>query len=140
MFVGFQDVVEGEKLNVEVVGGHITKCSTKGSIKIHMLNDNGECLDATLTDVMYIPGLSKRLFSITKFAAFGHYAMVRGNATTLYFGPKYSPVTLLAHNAGNTLATDLQLHKNYDEYHPVPSACNLDHSLNKKHISLELLH
>lgn len=105
-----------------------------------MLDDNGEWLDATLTDIMYVPGLSRHLFSIMKFASYGHYAVVCGNATSLYFGNNSSPMTLMAHSGGNTLAADLQLHKNYEEYHTIPSSCNRDHSQNKKRLSLELLY
>jgi hypothetical protein len=97
-----QGMVEGQILGIEVVDGHIIKCTATGSIKIHMLDDNCE------TDVMYIPGLSHRLFSINKFATFGHYAMVCDNAATLYFGAYSSPMTLMANNSGNTLAALLR--------------------------------
>jgi hypothetical protein len=105
-----------------------------------MLDDISEWLDATLTDVMYIPGLSRRIFSMMQFAAVGHYTATFCNATTIYFGLMQSPVTLMIHHRGKTLDADLYLHKNYAEYHPIPSAQNQDHFQNKKRISLELLH
>jgi hypothetical protein len=35
---------------------------------------------------MYVPGLSRRLFSITRFARHGHYNMTCHGGTSLYFG------------------------------------------------------
>ncbi len=51
-----------------------------------MRDDNGLPFEATLTDVMYVPGLSHRLFSFTKFAKHVHHALVKNNATMFYFG------------------------------------------------------
>jgi len=65
------DAVEGQKLGVEVADGHIIQCSTTGKVKIVMTDDNGRTLTAELHGCMYIPGLSRRLFSITKFASNG---------------------------------------------------------------------
>ena len=79
------EAVEGQNLGVEVADGHIIKCSTTGKIRIRMLDDNGDQLEVTLTDVMYVPGLSRRLFSVSKFARHGFHAMICKNATTLYF-------------------------------------------------------
>ncbi len=62
------DEVEGQNLGVEVADGHVIKCSVTGRIQLNMLDDNGNSLDAVLHDVMYIPGLSRLLFSITRFA------------------------------------------------------------------------
>jgi hypothetical protein len=65
------DAVEGRKLGVEVADSHIIQCSTTGKVKIAMTDDNGRTLTAELHGCMYIPGLSRRLFSITKFASNG---------------------------------------------------------------------
>jgi translation initiation factor IF-1 len=62
------DAVEGQNLGVEVADGHVIKCSTTGKIRIRMLDDNRGKLEATLTEVMYVPGLSRHLFSVSKFA------------------------------------------------------------------------
>jgi hypothetical protein len=43
---------------------------------------------------MYIPGLSRRLFPVTKFAQHGHHAIIQKHGTTLIFGPTKSPVTI----------------------------------------------
>jgi hypothetical protein len=36
------DVVEGQRLGVEVADGHIIRCSTTGSIRVNMQDDNGK--------------------------------------------------------------------------------------------------
>ncbi len=135
------DVVGGQKLGVEVADGHIINCSSTGKIIIQMYDDDGVQFSATLTDVMYVPGLSRRLFSITKFARHGHYAIVKHNATTLYFdGANGHPVTILAHNNGNTMASDISVISTTADMENIPSSRNRDHSTNRKRISLELLH
>jgi hypothetical protein len=52
------DVVEGQNLGVEVVDGHIIKCSVTGKIQLQMIDDSDHVLEAILHDVMYVPGLS----------------------------------------------------------------------------------
>lgn len=53
------DVVEGQKLGVEVAYGHIIKSYTiTSNIKIAMQYANGCPISVTLSDVMYVPGLS----------------------------------------------------------------------------------
>jgi hypothetical protein len=81
-------VVEGQNLGVKGADGHVIKCSTTGKIQLQMTDDNGNPLDAVLHDAMYMPGLSRRLFSITQFAKHGHYATILNGSTTLYFGPQ----------------------------------------------------
>jgi hypothetical protein len=78
-----QNTVEGQKIGVEVANGHIIKCSITGNIQISMQDDNGNMLTATLSDVMYVPGLNRRLFSVTQFAQHGHCAIVQQHGTTL---------------------------------------------------------
>jgi hypothetical protein len=60
-----KDVLEGKKIAVIVADGHIIKCPAMGKIRIQMLVDKGNQLEAPLYDVLYVPGLSLRLFSIT---------------------------------------------------------------------------
>jgi hypothetical protein len=69
------DVVEGQNLGVVVAHGHI-KCSTIGKIKPCMTDDNGDPLEAVLHDIMYIPGLSRCLFSVARFTKHGHFATI----------------------------------------------------------------
>jgi hypothetical protein len=137
------DEVEGQNLGVEVADGHIIKCSITGKIQLNMLDDNGNQLDAVLYDVMYVPGLSRRLFSITRFAKHGHFATIKKNCTTLYFGATHIPVTLPAHD-GKMLAADISItnHTNAETNRRlVPWSRNHDHSSSsKKRTSLELLH
>ncbi len=137
------DVVEGQNLGVEVADGHIIKCSSTVKIKISMLDDRGDPIHAVLRDCMYVPGLSRRLFSVTKFAQNGHFATIKKNAITLYFGDNQSPVTLCS-NQADTLAADAKISapigkSNDTMSKQVPSSRHCDNG-NKKRISLELLH
>jgi hypothetical protein len=91
--------------------GHIIKCTTTRKIHITMLDDNGNKLDAVLVNVMYIPGLSQRLFSITKFGKLGHYAIIIGQCTTLYFGDNKLPMTLSPLHDSKKLASDSHILK-----------------------------
>jgi hypothetical protein len=72
----------------------IFKCTTTGKVHINMKDYNGRDLKAVLHGVMYVPGLNKRLLSLTKFAEHGHYSTITKGAVTLYFGDKENPVTL----------------------------------------------
>jgi hypothetical protein len=103
------NVVEGQNLGVGVADGHIIKCSTTGDVLIKMLDDNGDEFTATLKDVMYVPGLSRRLFSITKFARHGHVAVIKDNGIILYFEPHTAAVTLTHFSGGNNLAADIRV-------------------------------
>jgi hypothetical protein len=95
------DAVEGQNLGVEVADGHIIHCSTTGKVKISMLDDNGFPLAAELHGCMYVPALSRRLFSITRFASNGHRAAITKDNVTLYFGSHACPVTIPLHNGLN---------------------------------------
>jgi hypothetical protein len=109
-FDDLQEVVGGQKLGVEVADGHVIKCSSTGKIVINMQDDNGVHFTATLHDVMYVPGLSRRLFSLTKFPKHDHRALIKHNATMLYSdGATGHPVTLMAHCHGHTIASDLSV-------------------------------
>jgi len=95
------DAVEGQNLGVEVADGHIICCSTTGKVKISMLDDHGSPLAAELHGCMYVPGLSRRLFSITRFASNGHRASITKDNVTLYFGLQACPVTIPLRNGLN---------------------------------------
>ncbi len=84
-----------------------------------MLDDNECLLEATLSGIMYIPGLSRYLFPITKFVQHGHHAVVKYNAAIVFCGLQQAPVTILVQCEGNSLAADLRVDKN-EEYHAVP--------------------
>jgi hypothetical protein len=132
------DVVEGQNLGVEVADGHVIKCSITGKIRLSMCDDNGNMLNAVLHDVMYVPGLSRRLFSITRFARHGHYATICSGSTTLYFGEQQSPVTL-TNDGSRAMAADATVVIE-NAQHAVPYNRSHDHSANKRRTSLELLH
>jgi hypothetical protein len=133
-------VVEGQNLGVEVADGHVIQCSITGKIRLRMTDDNGDPLNAVLHDVMYVPGLSRRLFSITRFARHGHYATIRSGSTTLYFGERQSPVTLTSDGSQPMAADATVLHDTSSQRHRVPANRSHDHSANKKRIGLELIH
>jgi hypothetical protein len=90
---------------------------------------------------MYVPGLSCRLFSLTKFAKHGHHALVKNSATIFYFscgaGSSSHPVTITTGSSRNTVASNITVQD--DPYTLVPSMRAHDHSTRRKHISLELL-
>jgi len=80
-----------------MANGQVIQCSTTGCLCIALVDDNGLSFSALLTEVMYVPGLSHQLFSITKFASHGHHAIIEHNATILYFtGPPDHPMTIMA--------------------------------------------
>jgi hypothetical protein len=120
------DVVEGQNLGIEVADGHVIPCSITGKIRLDMTDDNGEPLNAVLHDVMYVPGLSRRLFSITRFAKHGHYATIRHGSTTLYFGEQRSPVTL-TNDGSRAMAADATVTSTLQ--HTIPSTRSHDHSV-----------
>jgi hypothetical protein len=108
-----------------------------------MQDDNGSNFTAILKDDMYVPGLSRRLFSITKFARHGYMALIQDNGIILYFEPHAAAVTLSPLFGTNTVAADIRVHTstyNNEEHHSVPSARHREHNTNKKRLSLELLH
>jgi hypothetical protein len=126
-----QNTVEGQKLVVEVANGHIIKCSTTGNIQISMQDDNGNMLNATLSDVMYVPGLNRRLFSVTQFAQHGHHTIVQQHGTTLLFSACLLPITIPHHKNGRIMASNLSVtnstNKDADPcYHRVPAYRNKD--------------
>jgi hypothetical protein len=102
------DVEEGLKLGVIVADGHVIKVTKTGKIKIRMIDDDGKPLIATLQQVMYVPGLSRRLFSLTRFTEQGHTVFMRRNAICLRFGEAQSPVTLVVHS-DMTLASNVRV-------------------------------
>jgi len=138
-----EDVMEGKHLRVEVADGHIIKCPATGKICINMLDDNGNILEVKLQDVMYVPGLSRRLFSITRFVRHGHHATFTKGTTILKFAPSWATVSLTNHiraaafAAGSTVIAEEQ---STSQYHEVPAFRNANNPSNHKHLPLELIH
>jgi len=54
-----EDVEEGLNLGIEVADGHIIHCTKSGKVRINMIDDNGNPLDAFLVDTLYVPGLNR---------------------------------------------------------------------------------
>jgi hypothetical protein len=81
-----KEVEEGLDLGVEIADGHIVKCTARGIVEINMIADDGLPFKANLHAVIYVPGLKRRLFSVTAFASRGHYAIVTKNEIQLMFG------------------------------------------------------
>jgi hypothetical protein len=98
------DAVEGQNLGVEVADGHIIHSFTTGKVKISMLDDHGFPLAAELHGCMYVPGLSRRFFSITRFASNGHRAAITKDNVRLYFGSHACPVTIPLRNGLNIVS------------------------------------
>jgi transposase InsO family protein len=92
---------------------------------------------------MYVPGLNRRLFSVTQFAQHGHQAIVQRYGTTLLFGPRSIPVTIMSRKNAHATASNLSVTTNYsdtesDTYHKIPAYRNKDND--KKRLPLDLLH
>jgi len=111
------DVVEGQDLGVEVASSHVIKCSVTKKIKLNMLDDHGNPLNAVLQYFMYVPGLSQHLFSIMRFAKHGHFATICSGSTTLYFGSQQAPVTL-TNDGSHTMAANMMVTSNKGHFIP----------------------
>jgi hypothetical protein len=135
-----EDVVEGRKLGVEVADGHIIKCPATGKIRIGMIDDDGQPIEAKLHDVMYIPGLNRMLFSITCFAHHGHYAVFCNAATTLHFVPSWARVSLTtlhrdqAFVAHSTVTAQHEESDKKEKYHPVRTYRNKEKQIQSAYL------
>ncbi len=98
-----------------------------------MIADDCQLLKAYLDGVIYVPGLKRRLFSVTVFASRGHYAIVRKNEIQLMFGQEERPLTLMLKN-GMPVANNATV-KNFTT---VPE--DMKQQSQKKRIDLELAH
>jgi hypothetical protein len=87
------DVEEGLDLSVEVADGHIIKCTKVGKLRISMIDDEGIPMEAILRNVMHVPGLSRRLISITTFVEHGHKAIVVKNLIQFLFNAANNTVS-----------------------------------------------
>ena len=59
------EIEEETNLAVEVADRHIIPSNISGEIKLTMLNDEGKEMEAILLNVLYAPGLNRRLYSIS---------------------------------------------------------------------------
>jgi hypothetical protein len=97
-FFGFEQSGKGLRFRSRNSYGHVDKCKARGIVEINMIADDGPPLKAHLHGVIYVPGLKRRLFSITVFAIRGYYAIVRKNEIQLIFGQEERPLTLMLKN------------------------------------------
>ncbi len=81
-------------IGLQVAVGHMIKCNSKDKIRIRMSDNNGNTLHADLHGWIFVPGLNRHLFSITKFVENGHRATFQKHTITVYFGPNKFPVTI----------------------------------------------
>ena len=58
--------------SIEVADGHHVTEKQKGSVRIHMCDDNGKAFFTTLYNVLLAPELCDRLFSIITLINAGH--------------------------------------------------------------------
>jgi len=142
------DAVEGQRLGVEVADGHVICCSTTGKVKISMFDDHGDPLVAKLHGCMYVPGLSRCLFSITRFASNGHRAAITKDNVTLYFGPQACPVTIPLRN-GLNIANNVRIVRRPlsprgnmpNEHRLIPDwSMSQSNATHIKYVNLSLLH
>ena len=64
-----------------------------------MFNDNGETFIATLYNVLLVPDLCDRLFSIITLMNAGHTCLFHKGFCTVYFGAKEDNAETLPHSA-----------------------------------------
>ena len=116
------NVEEEQNFSVEVADSHIVPCTAKGQVLIHMVDDAGSSLQATLHDVIYVPGLWRCLFSVTAFTNQGHNTVLRCNEICLVFGALECPLTIplangisLASNAIFKITSDMPPNQCHDK-------------------------
>ena len=73
---------------MEVADGFVVPSTQAGKVDIEMHNDNGEQFTAVLHNVLYVPALAERLFSIESLMEAGHECHFRKGACTLIFHNK----------------------------------------------------
>jgi hypothetical protein len=147
------EIEEETNLAVEVADGHIIPCNISGKIKLRMLDDEGKQTEAVLLNVLYVPSLNRRLFSIAKFVSYGHMATFKKKKIVLYFREDGFSISLPL-NHGESLASEVitvdnstttMARKDGTPSKPpqdslVAAAPRRPHTSVKKHISVELLH
>jgi hypothetical protein len=103
-----------------------------------MIDGDEKTLTKELQYVVYIPGISQRLFSITHFTKFGHYALFQDAAMILQFSPSWALITMMfphksfafsanLKNTGEEQVVD-KISSAKTEYHVIPEFRNNDSS------------
>ena len=87
------DIRESESL-VQVANGNLVKAPLKGTIQLHLIDINGkEPQDILVEGVLYVPGLNRRLFSVTQFTSSGGNLSFNGNKCLLHYEDNNEPPT-----------------------------------------------
>ena len=89
------DSFETENKVIEVADGHEVTCTTSGTIFLYFFNDDGEKIKLKVKGVLYVPDLSRRLFSLMSLFDQGHsISMQKGYGIRIIFNGESSPITL----------------------------------------------
>ena len=84
---------------IEVADGHHFMAKQKVSVRIQMCDNNGRKFVATLYNVLLVPDLCDRLFSIITLINAGHMCLFHKGFYTVYFGAKEDNAVTLPHSA-----------------------------------------
>ena len=121
---------------VTIADGTELQCHRFGKVTLRMHSDFGQEFYAKLQDVLYVPGLARRLFSVPAFTKQKHSITFSSNSATLLFGPTKVPVTLPIPTSTDFYEDSLPVQlRDYDD-----SEINSNNPPNwKKKVSVEVL-
>ena len=84
---------------IEVADGHHVTAKQKVSVRIQMFGNSGKTFFATLYNVLLVPDLCDRLFSLDTLMNAGHKCIFHKGFCTVYFGAKEDNAVTLPHSA-----------------------------------------
>ena len=74
-------------ITIRIADGSTLKATHSGSVTIHFTSDQNEICELRLNRVLYVPGLSRRLFSVGSFISSGNFGILYEDSNaTLRFG------------------------------------------------------
>ena len=74
-------------ITIRIADGSTLKATHSGSVTIHFTSDQNESCELRLQRVLYVPGLSRRLFSVGSFISSGNFGILyEDSKATLRFG------------------------------------------------------
>ena len=80
---------------VEVADGFTVPAKISGTILLHVLNDNGENIHLKLENVLHVPDLARRLFSLMSLIEQDHHVMLsKQHGVQILFHGETSKITL----------------------------------------------
>ena len=74
-----------DSVNVEVADGFTAPVNAIGECELQLEDQNGLPFTVIMQKVLYVPGLTQRLFSIPTFSNYGNSANIINGFTTLSF-------------------------------------------------------